>query len=439
MYLTNIHPKNYKTHYAGVGLYGELGFSALNDSLILVNDVLYPYSIGAHAPSCVTFDLGNKYDTFITKIGINHSAKDKYTGTCDYYVYADGVLVGAAPKVTVYDTPKLYCNINKCKELSLIANTNNPTHCHSVWLNPVLYTSSCDKNICCYGTHVYQNKKINQNATYCFVSVVTNDYIEYFLNLYKSLIYSLSIKDYIYVVYGIGLSEDNIKILEDIGVFVINANAICDTTNLSSKFLALDTYNIADCEYYIFLDTDMLVVDDISDVLSFITSYSSNHISICRQTDVDIYYSFKDALTDTTNNSYKDYDLTIRKLKIDQNILSFAHAINSGFYIIGREAMCKANNIISRLLPEAYEWEREKLSECWWREEAILTVCIAMMNNCNILPQCYNVQLQTKDVNYDNHGFYYNNQRCKILHMVGKSKEEKYNKILNQLKLHYDW
>lgn len=439
MYLTNIKPIEFNTHHAGVGMNGELGYSLLNDSIIRVNNNIYPYGIGAHAPSVVKFKLNGEYETLITEVGINQSAEGKYLGTCDFYIYADEKLVGVAPRVIYGETPKIHCNLNKCKTLTLVNQTSTPMHCHSVWLNPKLYTSRNKWNISCYGTHKYENINIEPSTKYCFISVINDKYIKYFTNLYRTLKHYLSLKDYTYVVYGIDLSEDSMEKLQSLHVRVINASPICDTTQLSSKFLALETYKIIDSEYYIFMDADMLITDDISDLLLFLPSYSQNQISICRQTDVGPYHTFMDALSDRTNDSYRDYDLTIQNIRIQSNVLSFTHTLNSGFYIAGREALCKANNLINKLLPEAFEWEREKLSECWWREEAILTICISQMNNCNILPCTYNVQLQTKEVEFKNGGFYYNNEKCKILHMVGRARDEKYDKIWEELKEHHGW
>lgn len=112
---------------------GESG--AGDGRTITLNGKTYAKGLGLHSPSEITYNLGGKYATFISDIGIDDEVGEG-CGTVEFQVYADNVAIYSSGVVTAATATKtVTLNVSGKQTLRLVITTagDNPYCDHADW------------------------------------------------------------------------------------------------------------------------------------------------------------------------------------------------------------------------------------------------------------------------------------------------------------------
>src|SRR5262245_55326696 len=117
MYVDSLAPFQTHVGYGSPGLHGRLGYE---DKPVSVHRQHYPHALSAHPPARLRFALGGHYRRFFSYAAINDDVAPGRSHA-DFFVRADGRLVGAAPFVGAGEPPRaLFADVSGAQELELL-------------------------------------------------------------------------------------------------------------------------------------------------------------------------------------------------------------------------------------------------------------------------------------------------------------------------------
>ena len=171
------------TAWGAVGLHGDHGYDV---GRVRVRNTPYLHAISAHAPSRVRVRLDGGYTTFRCHVALNDDVRSG-ASCADFRVISDGRLVAAAQRVVAGGLPiELTADVNDVAVLELRSETDRPTYCHSVWIDPFLSTESTRVSDPLDRVE-FDNSRARIRAPRCVATVVTPN----FVNLLDEMLASL--------------------------------------------------------------------------------------------------------------------------------------------------------------------------------------------------------------------------------------------------------
>ncbi len=111
---------------------------SISGNPITLNGTVYAKGIGTHAASTIVYNLAGAYTTFVSTVGIDDEENGKGTGSVDFQVYGDGVLLFDSGVLTNGHTANIAVSVAGVKTLTLVATNGvagSIDYDHADWAN----------------------------------------------------------------------------------------------------------------------------------------------------------------------------------------------------------------------------------------------------------------------------------------------------------------
>jgi hypothetical protein len=132
-YLSNLTPTSATAGWGTV----QMDQSISGNPLTLAGTT-YGKGIGTHAASTIVYNLAGAYTTFVSAVGIDQEEDGKGTGSVDFQVYGDGVLLFDSGVLTNDQVVNIAVSVAGVKTLTLVATNGVPgsiDYDHADWAN----------------------------------------------------------------------------------------------------------------------------------------------------------------------------------------------------------------------------------------------------------------------------------------------------------------
>jgi hypothetical protein len=384
------------------------------------------------------FDLNNQYGSLQVGVAICNNAIDDSIVT--FLIYADDKLVDCVSDVKKKDNV-YYININlyKCKTLKLKTETKNLYNISSaIWVSPQVYKDSNSVVKCPLNNIECFLSEIPIVAEKCICMILTNNYIKYFDNMLSSLFAYGNYDDCEIVAFGFDLDLNNEmkKIIEKYKVHLIPCKFLDNVQGTAYKTIIYSIGKIVNAKKYLYLDTDILIFDDIYNLFNILDDINPNSLLAVKHSDKASNYTFAEAILNPLNYNGKKEDLD--SLGLSQKEQCFTSIINSGMFVASDRVMLSINHAINTFMPSIKKWHNDyKCSMV--REEAVLIAALARLNCCVLLDEIYNIQCHfywennLNRIAIEDKQALFDGKKVKILHFTGNSKISYYDETVESL------
>jgi predicted O-methyltransferase YrrM len=163
--------------------------------------------------------------------------------------------------------------------------------------------------------------------------------------------------------------------------------------NPMSKALLYSIGHAVDADYFICLDADMLVLDDLRPVVGALEAAPDGTIYACREGNGRGLQNLGHALEAVYGGRSGDFERLLGRLNGES---AYALVVNDGLFAGGRAAMLALDGVI-REMPEAARWVDEH-PQIRWRNQFVFNLALARLQCGAELDAAYNVQLHAQDV-----------------------------------------
>jgi len=377
--------------YGDLGTHGSLGYDGQGVS---IEGHKYDHALSAHAPSRLSFFCGGEFHRLSCRVAINDDVATKQT-SADFAVYADDRLVGAATQVRAGDPPRaMQANISGAQRLCLTAHTIEWPFCHSVWVNPEvtqwLTHSSSVKWSDALGRVEAQSPQNQIHAECCIATVVTGGYAHLLDGLLTTLTRQRWPRDTLVVVFNIDNDPDCARIIANHGARAIPCTRVA-RRNASLKSVLYSVASLVEAQYYMCLDADMLVLDDLSKVFDALDAYPQDSILVARDA-----FLKQDSLLKQLQEHYRgdsgDLGRLLGRVTEEGN---YSLLINDGFFAGSRFALLALDNLL-RNMSQAAAWV-DFYPDHGWRNQFVFNLALARLRCAVELDARFNVQLHMND------------------------------------------
>jgi hypothetical protein len=428
MYLDTLIPSEYKVGHGGIGSRGGMGYPIL----LSVNKSFFEHSISAHPNSKLKFEIHEGFNLLSCHVALNDSSVED--SEANFFIYADGILVGAATNVRKNCDPRfIEARIYNPKKIELIIESDNPHGCHAVWIDPVLHASAPNVMMAALNrVHILVPRKIKK-VKRCICAVADDSMADMLSNFLASLYKYGNVRDCHVVV----MTEENSvivpKICRKFGADTIEIKRVVDDVNIWIKTAVYSIAHVVCADQYLVFDTDILVIGDVRNLFNTMDSCNDLAILAGRENWISKQTSVEDIL-DNLSEPYGGQQGASDFLNLSQKDKSLKFIINGGVFGGSRKSMLALDNMMRSMAPMGIVWMDQRI-DLPWREQALLNAAIAKMGCVNEIDEKYNMQLLKEPENLQIHVSESNliasidKKTINVLHFNGKEGKEKYNKF----------
>jgi predicted O-methyltransferase YrrM len=379
--------------YGSLGFRGALGYEGKG---VTVNGRAYTGAISAHAPSRVLYRLGGAFSRFRSHVALNDDVPPGRSHA-DFAVIADGKEVGLASHVVAGEAPApVDADIAGAHLLELVVTTGRWEWCHSVWLDPivdVMSVSAAPRTLTdCLNRAEIVLPPITPRVTRCVATVVTARFVDLLDDMLGSLNANGGCRDTRLVVFALDDDPACARVVAKYGGRLIACRPRAPV-NPMTKGLLYSVARVIDADYFVCLDADMIVLDDLRAVFRALQAAPAEAIYACREGNGQGLVNLGHALEAVYGGSRSDFQ---RLLGSPDSEWSYSLVVNDGIFAGGRSALLALDGVI-RAMPEAAKWIDER-PDIRWRNQFIFNLALAKLGCGAELDSSYNVQLHAQDV-----------------------------------------
>ena len=392
MYLDSLSLVTTDVGYGGVGLHGELGYDG---RVVSVQGRSYSHAVSTHPPARVVVGLSRRFAGFRCHVAINDDVPADLSHA-DFAVLADGREVGVASFVRAGEPPRELCaQIAGADRLELVVSTSRWEYCLAVWLDPQVDEEAGEPAarsvFDCLGRAEIAVPATRPAAPRCIATVVSPGFEHMLDDMLGSLYANGRCNDAMLVVFVINCNEACQRVVAKYGGVLVR----CDPrshVNPMSKAILYSAARVIDAEQFLFLDADMLVLNDLRPVFAALEACPAGSILACREGNNASLNNLGQAVYIVYGGS--DADFT--RLAVTADEAAYQLVINDGLFAGTRAALLALEGCI-RAMPHAPKWVDER-HNIWWRNQLVFNLALARLR-CGVeLDSSYNVQLHVQDV-----------------------------------------
>lgn len=421
MKLSNLKPIYKKIRYGSIGLDGQMGY---DNYLSSVKNEFYEDIISAHPDSLIVYELNNEYNSLSIKCSLNDTSD--FFARADFFIYADSYLIATALNVSKGEIRSIDASLDNCRKLTLKITTNKPEFCHALWFDGILHNDSKDYINGCIGDIKIFRPQDKTLYELCFCICITPEYINYASNLLNSIKENSNLKNYKIILFSYDTNSEIMKLSEDFNCTLIN----CQRDRKESFLLKTCLYSAAkliNSSYYILIDVDTIICKPLNNLFDILEATSRKSILITREQSTHIGKSIGH-LVCANEWPYFGSESSNTRLQLSDHFHNYKFICNGGLICGSRLSLLALDDMIRTFMPEANVWEKEN-ENVKWREQAILNLALAKLNNVIELDNKYNFQLL--------HAQMSESENAVILHFNGEYgkkqyKNYKFKKYFNQ-------
>jgi hypothetical protein len=422
LYLDAVPILQQETGYGELGLHGALGYEDLRVS---VQGKPYHHAISAHAPSCLVFDLDQRFASFRCRVALNDDVPAG-ASHANFTVVADGRVVAAMPYVAVGDPPRvLTVDISGVKQLVLTVSTTRWAYCHAVWLDPEVSRQAQHNS---RRTLVDSLARVEMSlpdvplrTDRCIATVVSPGYADLLDDLLGSLAANGCCHDALVVVFAVCADEACQRVIAKYGATTIPCTPLVPL-NKAIKSVMYSVARVVEAWQFLCLDADTLILEDLRPIFVALDACPRGSILVCR----DAYLSQGNLLRELcTYYAGQPEDLALL-LGTPTGESAYPLVVNDGVFAGSRGALLVLDNLI-RNMSQAVAWV-DQYPDIGWRNQFIFNLALARMN-CGIeLDPTYNLQVHVRDVQMSRENGHiqamWQGQSVRVLHFCGWGRDK---------------
>ena len=386
----------------------------------------YPYIIDG-ATHNLEFKLGGKYCSFYSDVTVYNYDNLDDDFSVDFYVYADGRLVAYTPNVHIGAVnPTITANIYNAQILHLKTVTHgNKTQGNVAWLNPQVDTT-LSTVVAALNDITIVPPTVIKHADTCIVTVTDVN----FIHRVDAMLYSLrengQCDDAAIVVFAFGEQEAYKELVDKYDIVLVQCALDADFS-YKIKTAAMSVARVIDANKYLYLDSDMLILDDISPLFGSLDIIADDKILVCKEASVDSP-TLEHALCDPSGVYYaQNGDLDFLGMSASER--NYPFVVNNGVYCGSKKAILALESLVKSTLPNSAYWEKFAISsKVFWREQAVFNIALARGSMGVEISELYNMQLHTRVVSAQYMPYVpditYCGEKVKILHFNGSGREK---------------
>ena len=385
MKLSNLKPLYKKIRYGSIGTDGQLGY---DNYLSSVKNQFCEDIISAHPDSTIVYEVNNEFKNLSIKCALNDTS-DLFA-RADFLIYADSYLIASALNVCKGEIRNIDADLNDCKKITLKIKTNKPEFCHALWFDGILHNDSKDYINGCMGDIQIFRPEDKSLYELCFCICITPEYVNYAYSLLNSIKENSNLKKYKIILFSYNTNSEISKLSKDFDCTLIN----CQTNRKESFLLKTCLYSAAkliNSSYYILIDVDTIICKPLNDLLNILEASNKKSILITREQSTHIGKSIGH-LVCANEWPYFGNESANFRLQLDEHSHNYRFVCNGGLICGSRLSILALDDMIRTFMPGSNVWEKDN-ENVKWREQAILNLALAKLNNIIELENKYNFQL----------------------------------------------
>jgi predicted O-methyltransferase YrrM len=422
MYLDSLARLTTEVGYGSIGLHGDLGYDGL---ALSVQGRRYAHAFSTHPPARIVVRLAGRFAGFRCHVAINDDVPADVSHA-DFAVLADGREVGVASFVRAGEPPReLRARIAGAERLELVVSTSRWECCHAVWLDPQVDEEGAEPVaqtvFDCLGRAEITVPATRPSAPRCLGTVVSPGFEHLLDDMLGSWYANARCSEALVVIFAINCNDECARIAAKYGAVLV----LCDPrskVNPMSKAILYSAARVIDAEQFLFLDADMLVLQDLRPVYAALEACPSGSLLACREGNNPTLSHLGQAL----RTVYGAYEGDSSRLGVSADEAAYSLVVNDGIFAGTREALLALDDCI-RAMPQARKWVDER-HDIWWRNQFIFNLALARLR-CGVeLDPSYNVQLHVQDVHLQQEharvGAVWHGRPVRVLHFSGAAKSK---------------
>lgn len=399
MFLDYLTPTKVSTQFE----LGTNGYLGVQDIFITHKKKFYANAIGAHSPSSIEYELDGSYNTFEADVCINDIKEEQNCNPVNFSVYADGNLVAYIPRVRAHESSRsIYANIYGAKKLRLDADIlydgyNN--WCQSVWLLPQIHQEKTTRFLSAtrdceiiFSDTVIKSEK-------CIFTTACLDDIDDLVRMLKTLKKHNNIDDIPIVVFAFGNLNKFEKLATDYGALIVQCNIIDEYELIDKSVIAsLAVHNIVNAQSYMYLSSNMLIMDNILEVFNLLDHVDSEKILICTNPITNIVGQGLKNIISSKESVYGGQDVDYEILRMDDLQQHYPFIVNTDLFCLSKKSILALEQTLKEMMPYSLKWKNSNPKFVALREQAIINCSIAKIAMGIELSNIYNCQLAANTI-----------------------------------------
>ena len=309
----------------------------------------------------------------------------------------------------------------------LVVKTSRWDFCHAVWLDPQVdeapTTAPSHTLTDCLGRADIELPSMLPRAKRCIATVVSPGFETLLDDMLGSLYANGNCQDALLLVFALDASAQCERVAAKYRATLVRCQSRANI-NPMSKTILYSVAHVAEAEYFVCLDADMLVLGDLNPVLAALQACPEGSILACREGNGNGLANLGHALRTVYGGS--DADLPRLLNQSLEGEADYALVVNDGLFAGSRTALLALDGAL-RSMTEAARWVDER-RDIWWRNQFVFNLALAHLR-CGVeLDSTYNVQLHVQDVDITDAGgrmqATWHGRPVKVLHFSGSGRRK---------------
>ena len=394
VFLDELTPTSATVAHGICGQHGDLGYEGMR---VRVCGELRHRAFSAHAPSRLVFQLNGEYSHLCCHVAMNDDVPPEATAA-DFLVRADGRTVVIARNVRSQQVPRmLVADVRGAQEIELIVHHHRWEHCHSVWIDPVLFqdipgqesslTSALDR-----AEIMLPSRPLT--AELCIATVGSPGFEDWVDDLLGSICANAQCAGALLAIFFFGESRRIHEIAEKYGAVIIPCKPL-RPVNVTCKSVLYSVGRVIHAHKFICVDADILVLDDLRPVVAMVDAVPEGSILICRES------RFHEDVGAALEKMYFGTHQDAAKLLAGDPTAALASSlsVNDGIFAGTHAALCGLDDFL-RGLDDPASWVDDPAKNIFWRNQFILNLALAQTRTGVELAPRYNVQLHSEAIQF---------------------------------------
>lgn len=423
VWLDDLSPMEAHVGYGELGCNGHLGYE---QRVVEICGATPPHALSSHAPARLVYALEGKFATFSADVAINDDVGDAATAA-DFEVRVDGELVAEARNVQPHSRPRtLNANLTAGQQLELTVRHHRWEYCHAVWgfprLQPVATVSEEEWIVDPLRRAEILRLAQESPVERCIATVGSPGYENWLDDLLGSIVAHGQCPEARLVVFFFGDSPEVRRLADKYQALLIPCRAL-RPLSVNCKAVLYSVSRIIPARYFLCLDADMSVQDDLRPLFSALEALSPRMILVARE--AHLTESLRSALTAIYGCRTPVEELSTYFGETPERTWSDPFVVNDGIFA-GSATALSALDAELRQMPRAAEWVDDPAVGYPWRNQFVLNLALSRMGCAVEIAPRFNVQLHRKSVSWSTgvrgDGFITEGERVGILHFSGSGK-----------------
>jgi predicted O-methyltransferase YrrM len=420
MYLDTLPLIESQVGYGTLGLSGSLGYEGKQVS---AQRQAWAHAFSSHPPARLRFRIDGQFASFCSQVALNDDVPAGRSHA-DFAVWADGREVAVEPYVLAGQPPrKLVADISGAEFLELVVRTSRWEFAHAVWLDPQVDAAPAPVTRLhdCLGRAELLVPPSLPRVERCIATVVSPGFETLLDDMLGSLCANGCCPDALLLVFVLNGTEACEKVAAKYGATVVRGQARA-RLNPASKALLYSVARVVDAQYYLCLDADMLVLDDLRPIFGALAACPEGSLLACREGNS----RDSNRLGGSLRAIYGGGEADVRQLGLTPQEEAYPLVVNDGLFAGDRSALLALDGAI-RAMPQAAAWAD---GHRWvaWRNQFVFNLALARLQ-CGVeLDATYNVQLHVQNVEFQLNGARlgatWRGRPARVLHFSGGAKRK---------------